>query len=690
MRLLALMHHRSHAEQSEWILFDCEQFKANFHAGRVRLEYNPHCVITYGENLGTLTQWNKDTAHRWDVIGYPCAFLIFKAQHVISDLLRKMIDLLLERGLDKASQGRQLWDSLVATNFTQPRHSMAELPHWDQAFSAPPSFDAQRMVDSFEVRREATVDEMCSMQSDPAYVRKMLEELEAGPYWSQYKEEDKEEQLFMVPLLSVMRYHFWDYIRMQAEAFVDTQNKYRDEIRVGSSLPEEYDTELTELETTLKASFHTIVTNLGCLVAELPAFRQHFSLNPSGQVQINTSKQALFSTDQLFWNLAQLNGYDNEFARPPSFHLAFIDELLSQDSGKRRARIDQVVYDLLSDLAAVDEALCAVRYHRGHEELPLKSKKGREITERAMSNRFTARITSCLRTHQAHHGPLWNAIREFKDLPMPGRKISRATLTRNKDLHDGLAHFWEVVRTQLKVAMKQMKLNDHPVAQDVMAPVSMLLPESCRESFEKEQEEIRRVIEKQGILIPPSGISISNWNAERDQEARKKQQTKDVDPSKYIPILAEAKKEPILVRTPPKPKLKSRPLTAADPEPDDSIQPLAIDDDSPAHTTQKGIDVSDRSICLFSRMFSSFESLRGLTRWEDFVAAMADAGCSATHNGGSAVTFVDERNNCGSIVVHRPHPDPNLDPIKLRAIGKRLGRRFGWDAETFVDRKGKA
>lgn len=90
---------------------------------------------------------------------------------------------------------------------------------------------------------------------------------------------------------------------------------------------------------------------------------------------------------------------------------------------------------------------------------------------------------------------------------------------------------------------------------------------------------------------------------------------------------------------------------------------------------------------LFTRMFAAREEHRKDVRWDSFVAALVDAGYSATHNGGSAVTFKDERHTNGrSIVVHKPHPDPSVDPIMLRSIGRRLRRRFGWDAETFVER----
>lgn len=98
---------------------------------------------------------------------------------------------------------------------------------------------------------------------------------------------------------------------------------------------------------------------------------------------------------------------------------------------------------------------------------------------------------------------------------------------------------------------------------------------------------------------------------------------------------------------------------------------------------QTPLYVEKKTFQLFATMFSSEQpSLQ--TRWDDFVRAMKDAGCCCKANGGSAVTFEDGKHK---IVVHRPHPDSTIDPIKLRSISKRLKKWFGWNQNTFVERR---
>lgn len=143
----------------------------------------------------------------------------------------------------------------------------------------------------------------------------------------------------------------------------------------------------------------------------------------------------------------------------------------------------------------------------------------------------------------------------------------------------------------------------------------------------------------------------------------------------------------------PKMKVKTRPeglsVSAEDTEPQ---MPSGLDATSAEMVI--GLQVRRRSLELFSLMFKSTPTTKGSTKWDDFVGAMLDAGCSATHNGGSAVKFADEKNDRGTIDFHRPHPEPSIDLIKLRSMGKRLTKRFGWTLDSFEelgkgkDRKG--
>lgn len=135
----------------------------------------------------------------------------------------------------------------------------------------------------------------------------------------------------------------------------------------------------------------------------------------------------------------------------------------------------------------------------------------------------------------------------------------------------------------------------------------------------------------------------------------------------------------------PKEKVKSRPPTTK--ELVDATAEINLEDVDKEPSEQVVVSVNADSKRLLTRMYVTDPNAKKNVRWENFVTAMVDAGFCATHSGGSAVTFKDARFGGGSIVFHRPHPDPSIDDIMLRGMGRRLSKWFGWDKDSFVARE---
>jgi predicted RNA binding protein YcfA (HicA-like mRNA interferase family) len=108
-------------------------------------------------------------------------------------------------------------------------------------------------------------------------------------------------------------------------------------------------------------------------------------------------------------------------------------------------------------------------------------------------------------------------------------------------------------------------------------------------------------------------------------------------------------------------------------------------DNSDRTSHHHSIPVSAESLRIFQRMFSTKTDDRD-TKWLDLVSALVDAGFKGIHTGGSAVTFTHEKQG-GAITIHRLHPDPTMTAIRVRRLGKRLSKWFGWSEETFVERE---
>ncbi|KAF7362489.1 hypothetical protein MVEN_00596600 [Mycena venus] len=55
---------------------------------------------------------------------------------------------------------------------------------------------------------------------------------------------------------------------------------------------------------------------------------------------------------------------------------------------------------------------------------------------------------------------------------------------------------------------------------------------------------------------------------------------------------------------------------------------------------------------------------------------------------GSAVNFFPPSPKDRPITIHRPHPDPELSPLRIRQLGSRLRRVYGWSEDWFKISKG--
>jgi len=103
-----------------------------------------------------------------------------------------------------------------------------------------------------------------------------------------------------------------------------------------------------------------------------------------------------------------------------------------------------------------------------------------------------------------------------------------------------------------------------------------------------------------------------------------------------------------------------------------------------ALATVQRIAIKQDTLSVMSKIFSASDGSSSV-RWNVLVQALADAGLAVTPGAGSAMSFANEH---GTISIHKPHDrdGPVVNAVRLRGIGRRLGKWFGWTSETFVMR----
>ncbi|KAF8348288.1 hypothetical protein F5887DRAFT_880568 [Amanita rubescens] len=91
--------------------------------------------------------------------------------------------------------------------------------------------------------------------------------------------------------------------------------------------------------------------------------------------------------------------------------------------------------------------------------------------------------------------------------------------------------------------------------------------------------------------------------------------------------------------------------------------------------------------CMHQLLRTSQDEKQGLApmKWDHFVALMVEMGFTYDPaTAGSSVRFVPPDKRDRPISIHKPHPNPTLQPIKLKEIASRLRRYYGWNKDDFL------
>lgn len=199
------------------------------------------------------------------------------------------------------------------------------------------------------------------------------------------------------------------------------------------------------LESGLKAAFQCEENHLRELLVSWPAFRSHISLKAYPMLELITPERNLWQTDQLLWNIYELSKHNGFESAPRSFHFAFIDKILASCSRKGKGRVDQMLYDQISDMAAIDEALSAIKYHRSHTISPTSEDELEDFYMRWKAESVDI-VPALVTWHRKGDAGLWAKLESFRNMPLPSARVTKEHISRMKDLHQALGNYWQEVR----------------------------------------------------------------------------------------------------------------------------------------------------------------------------------------------------------------------------------------------------
>ncbi|KID83176.1 hypothetical protein MGU_09539 [Metarhizium guizhouense ARSEF 977] len=644
--LFALLHYRTAYSPQHWAAFDSGQLTLSWAAGFLDVDFSAKCVVMYGPKYGSLVDWEGKAAHRADTIGFPRASLILDG-----------VDISQPSRIDK-------WRHLVS-NAAFKDTGVVEFwsPYTNQAFSPPPEFDSKYLLSLAKTRLDATGDHLWYLQCDAAYMRRHLKIMFATEIFKKASDSHKGQMLVRRIRSEVRSHHWWHWIEMECRYVDALRDRFRDSVYPGAILPIDYDRALGALELLL---VNQVIYRASCLeelLPYVPGLQEHWSLEPTAGLpnaigfllrKKSANTQESLTNDRLDWCLVQLLAKpDDQRTFDHSMLFAMLQEHMSKNPSEK-ARLDEVIYQVLSDLASCHEMLLAVRFHRP-QNAPRTVEEVKRTEDRHAWRRRPRFSNDVEGFGVVPQGIGMSLVKNFYLANTPVGPKNSVWLAQSRQLRATLEKFWELIRQTIQEDFKDSDFSPAEV-DSLLEVVSANLSGQYLQDKQREDNAILAVIHEQDAPQP-----VTNYfdGAESCPAA-----------TTIIPRLEKTK-----TRGNPRPSADDI-TPACDGTTNTQVETAAV---------VKGttIKVAKQWLDNFLMMFPEKDDTVKDVLWDRFVHAMVDAGFTARNNGGSQVSF-KKLDGEGKIVFHKPHPGAKIDPVMLRAMGQRMAKWFGWRRELFV------
>ncbi|ESZ96733.1 hypothetical protein SBOR_2877 [Sclerotinia borealis F-4128] len=704
--LFALLHNRTAYPPQDWAAFDARQLNLSFTAGYFDVDFSAKCIVMYGLRYGEVVDWKADPAHRADILGFPKARLVLEAQAYLMSSLRKIVHIILQ-GIDtNTSRAAEKWKSMISMGF---RHSnVVELwsPYTNQAFSSPPLFSINNLISLARIRLEAAADHLWLLQTESAYMKRFIANICHGGIYELIKNTSVSWWIVTEIIAAIASCWRWSWIKNECEHVKKIHDRFRDNIAQGENLPSKYDKAMGALELLVVNEVNRRATLLGKATPSRPGFSHNYVTTrktqdhgPSALVMSRKGGLAsdeiyLFENDPLDYCLVQLKATPDLENFIPFDHetlFSIMEYHLANSNFKEKSRVDEVLSNMVSDLAACHEMLVSIRLHRPQ----FQARAVDEVTQSENRKVWKVLKMKSFYTDKTVFALGAALFRDFYEVPVPTNRKDMAWVHHSKSLRKALESFWEGIRKDSAMHWKTSGFDEAEIIDELEYISATRTQEYLNATRAEEQQllakiESRQKGEKSKALTTVPTQTI--WGSE--------------DPTSELV-------------TPPKSKEKTRPTVQ-----DSSTNLPKIEnqiantntDITPTQTKphKNKISVTKRAYEMLCHMYPD-SAAEGASRksksksksmeWDTFVHAMSDMGFSARNKGGSAVGFERDYvcegevmggcgngsgNGSGKIIFHRPHPVARIDPLMLGFMGRRLTRRFGWGREIFGvgDREG--
>ena len=552
-------------------------------------------------------------------------------------------------------------------------------------FSDPSIFPIKHLISITKDRQAEAEDELWLIQTDPSYLLRRIRSFEKHSHRQIRGNIRSRETIKLGEIVSDIiwkpahDYVQWNAILQQLSVLQGLRKKHESTIRSATSLPTAYDIAISSFCVMAKSMQNNIRQQLNLRAASISILEPYFSREQTldsrtGMMMVKTqvTNEAFqrLKKDKVAYLLAKLCSENEELLYrnlPQALHI--LDGALALCTQEKAARLDPFMYAMLSDLAVLEEMITACSLH--------------SPSHRIMSYEECLNVETPYwqyqqaRHHKAsggflHEGDVTGIIRSLRplhNLKMPRGSHDERWLTQTKRARSSLFDIWVEAEKVVTSYCDRLEYQG-PLREPFHRSLRFYKDRKFLDEIEAEYQAVQAEIEETNALQQMASL---NFRSNHEAEAKKP--------------------EPAYVKQ----KIKTR----GQPTETESASIAPVQSDAETLTAQTAIlyRLESAHFRVITHLFPSAQdpagSFKTTFNWTDFVSTMGKLGFEVQSRGGSAhslngkIQVVDAEGKAQeqqrSIVVHRPHPDPEMGPDVLRAIGRRCGKHFGWRREHFAE-----
>lgn len=665
-RLLALLNVRSKYGPEQWATFDIRSARKSFvdGLGPPIHKFNANSVIMHGEAYGRMKKFDIDAARSFEEVGFPRAWVTISTQQMIAFWLSTIVDQL---SVDAPANENTRLTAMVDGGLHGALNHASWSSYEHQEFAPPSAFNPDTILRKARDHLNMLADELEDLQTSPEAMRQYVLEEKAN---TEFRNPKSKEEVWLHVSQTLARswtkeIERWQHLVAQCEHLKATLANSGIVEVTGTRLSKDVDAAIRRFGQVVHETLVEATAEWMTQIRTVDVMSEHIKRpvrNHRGTIRSIWGLDPNRHSDRIILHCLELSAVKHP--RNYSWHLSKLKEQLLD------TKYSTGLANWISGMALMDDFMVSWSFRQTIDQ---DDPQEIDAVNLGYAPRTKFSSTSGAPKMIIHAQSITprdlecsQLLRRFCDLPLPRGLRDKKYLEKTTESRRILTRIWSCIREGWNERQQNLGTSDEFRAR-VLSQMSFDLSHEylMRVAAERQQLQVEDEFEQSigANREHGSGFVQQAWDQRGSTDgAVRKNLTK-----KSNAVHNDGVNEGLGRLTLDDDRLSN------DGQPNNSL------------ATVQRIAVKQDTLSVMSKIFSTSDGSSDV-RWIVLLQALTDAGLAATPGAGSAMSF---SNGHGTISIHKPHDRAGsvVHAVRLRGVGRRLSKWFGWTKETFVLRE---